>query len=450
MNAERTNEEDESSLASLSTYNLHFDVADGFICDYELNPEQYFDEIKIDSSSLTHLRVCPYTTETQFSSNMWMELGEHLRGNTHLKYLEIDLSQGNLVRSFETEEKFCSSLSCNRSLEALFLDEFIVGRTQLEVLKPFFAYNDRLVDINISRAYDLPQEVHIMTNALKLRKKESPIKALSISNCLVTDESFPAIIELAMACPQLQILNLSSNQIGIVGCNAIAAYLQTPRCKLKKLNISCNKVGDDGIRLIANSIQNNYILKNLYVEGNEKQTQDQEISLEPFVDVLCNRSSINATFDSNHTLQNLTEYCSFPSSKNLKMLLKANQINNKWKTAREKIFMAHFEGPFDLAPFGNMDVKILVEVIGWLGKDNILGQRNASAVYRLLQNFPHLCGFPSRAKMLRLQQAEEIVSLKTRNQTLEAEKEEMISRIEQLERETEDLKSPNKRSKCEE
>jgi len=70
-----------------------------------------------------------------------------------------------------------------------------------------------------------------MADALRLRKRESPIKSLTI----------PGVIESARAFPQLQILDLSGNRIGNEGCNAIVAYLQSERCKLKKSTLDITK-----------------------------------------------------------------------------------------------------------------------------------------------------------------------------------------------------------------
>jgi len=219
------------------------------------------------------------------------------------------------------------------------------------------------------------------------------------------------------------------------------------------------------MRVLANSIRSNRRLTQLLLDGNEEE--GRITSLDPFVDILCNQSSINATFDSNHTLEALTYYSSCPE--NLAMLLKTNRNKSKWEVARLKILMTHFEGEFDLAPFGCMNLKVLAEVLGWLGKESEKREESLSAVYRLLKNFPHLCGFPSKKKMLMLQQAEEIISLKARVNTLEAEivqlkrenepqKEEEIFSLKagveaenaQLKRENEHLRAANKRAKHEE
>mmetsp|Transcript_32331 Transcript_32331/g.47818 ORF Transcript_32331/g.47818 Transcript_32331/m.47818 type:complete len:417 (+) Transcript_32331:90-1340(+) len=413
-------EEEKSSFASSST-------DDDCVTYYDDDPDKHFDALKMNSSLLTNLLVS--SSEPPFSVDKWIELGKHIGTNTHLKYLEIRMDgtdEDDLLRSSETSERFFAGLSSNRSLEKLILQDFIVGHTQLKILKPFFVYNDNLVDIFIDSAYDLPQEAaSVMTDALRLRKKESPIKAVSISSCGVTDKSVPAITELAMVCPQLQILDLSFNQVKEGGCDAIAAYLQHPKCKLKKLDLQYNKISNAGIRIIAGSIQSNSRLKTLRVDGNE--TGGKETSVDVFANLLCDRSSINATCASNHTLQKVTGCDGFPSSKILERLLQVNQMENKIKSAREKIFMFHLEGEFDLAPFERMDLKVVVEVMGWLGKDCILRQRNMSAFYRLLRKFPRQCfgGY--------LEECE----LRTR-------------KIEKLEQEVEDLKTSNKRLKCEE
>jgi hypothetical protein len=66
--------------------------------------------------------------------------------------------------------------------------------------------------------------------------------------------------------------------------------------------------------------------------------------------VLCNKSSIDAAYSSNHTLQSLKGSQSTHTPNELRSLLFFNQNANKRVAAIEKILYSHMLDDFDFAP----------------------------------------------------------------------------------------------------
>jgi len=89
-------------------------------------------------------------------------------------------------------------------------------------------------------------------------------------------------------------------------------------------------------------------------------------------------------------------------------LISKGKQGKKTKALRKKMFHFHLQGNFDLELFIEMDAKILLTLISWIGKyynakDPENGKSRGSAFYRILQSFPELCSYPSAERKLRLQ-----------------------------------------------
>ena len=92
--------------------------------------------------------------------------------------------------------------------------------------------------------------------------------------------------------------------------------------------------------------------------------------------VLCNESSIIATYQSNHTLDDLGEGGESHLHDNylpedINSLLRVNRENGKHQAARLKIIRTHFSGVnINLEPFLDMGLKMLPHAVAWMGGDD--------------------------------------------------------------------------------
>ena len=145
------------------------------------------------------------------------------------------------------------------------------------------------------------------------------------------------------------------------GWRYFSAIFQNPNSALETVDLRGNAIDDDVMVSFASSLDNNSNLKELLYEGGNRITT---AGWDAFSNTLCNKSSINATYDSNHTLQKIFEYCDGESDSveeesqsliELETLLVLNRDNTKVGAARRKIRDVHFSGAFNMQPFIDMD-----------------------------------------------------------------------------------------------
>jgi hypothetical protein len=85
------------------------------------------------------------------------------------------------------------------------------------------------------------------------------------------------------------------------GCDVIATALRDPSCALRVLRLCRNSIDESGIVRLAGSLTHNDILEELYLDDNPGSRSYG--SIRAFSDLLCDRSTINSTYLSNHTLR---------------------------------------------------------------------------------------------------------------------------------------------------
>ena len=135
---------------------------------------------------------------------------------------------------------------------------------------------------------------------------------------------------------------------------------------------------------------NNNKLLRIYLNNNPI-TDD---GWDAFSKLLCDSSSVNATFLSNHTLQ----YVSSDANAIIGPLLDLNERNDKKEVATIKILQSHDD--FDMQPFFEWEFKVLPLVLGWLETASVLEmpenfepnieRRKLSTIYQFVRGMPVL------------------------------------------------------------
>ena len=147
---------------------------------------------------------------------------------------------------------------------------------------------------------------------------------------------------------------------------AITTLLEDPFSSLCDVSLSNNGIGNEGVLAIANSLKNNNQLQKLYFYGNPMDPSVDDI----FHRVLCNTSTIENTYSSNHTLETLNvSGFGHQMGQQLVSLLRQNEDTNKSHVAMKKILKYHPN--IDMEPFfewdaeGEQTLKALPHVIKW-------------------------------------------------------------------------------------
>ena len=153
-------------------------------------------------------------------------------------------------------------------------------------------------------------------------------------------------------------LHLTDNAISSGGARVIAESLVNPECRLEELHLYCTNIGDEGAAILASSLRNNQRLVMMDLYG----CTVMETGWNAFSPILCDTSSINATFMSNHTLQCLGSSSNIPQD--VRKMLDLNSVQDKSRVAANKILQAHRH--LDMRPLFGWEFGLLPYVATWL------------------------------------------------------------------------------------
>jgi len=198
----------------------------------------------------------------------------------------------------------------------------------------------------------------------------------------------------------LQSLDIRFNSNRNVPMRDLVRVLESPNCRLVCLYLYRNGLNDDEVIDIAQALAYNKCLKELGLD-----TEGSTITKsgwDALSAVLCNKSSFENTFSSNHTLEDGVYY---GHDSVLGDLLDINKNNNASDAARIKIMRYHFaeesndnenEMSSGIRTLSVMDWSILPHVMAWMGrKDDCEGH---STMYQLLRCIPELVEDQTQAK----------------------------------------------------
>ena len=232
-----------------------------------------------------------------------------------------------------------------------------------------------------------------------------------------------------------------SDPITAVGLRSLSPFLQSDRCSLRYLNVSL-RLGDEEAAALAGVLKGNKSLATLglpHHHGNRNQRRNMtDAGWSEFSKLLCDTSSINNTYLSNHNLTHIgapNDMDDTPThvtdllEMNAAAAAQSSNMRNReiamQSLTRCKIFMSHPD--LDMEPLFVYKLKCLPLVAEWfrtsiqLCSDEVgswkesvpeLESRELSAVYKFVRDMPLLVsdGYwtnvlnDSRAKKQRLQE----------------------------------------------
>ena len=207
-----------------------------------------------------------------------------------------------------------------------------------------------------------------------LQRARIQLDELNLSDCHINDDGLQALTEGAVN--HCKTLDLRSNdQITAAGFRLLSTSLQSERCCLEKLSLGHMSIGDDTAELFARALVGNKTLRILHLFGEEDDTSITPAGWSALSKVLCDPSSVNNTYFSNHTMEELweqpdpeyydhdvlSEYEDMVG-KDLYLLPELNRIHPQ-HAAICKILMSHKY--IDMKSLLNLNLKCLPLVIAW-------------------------------------------------------------------------------------
>jgi len=324
---------------------------------------------------------CQFSVDAYSFNNIsdYSRLGTAIAKNTNLEILEVDITHNNeLIEGVDAENNpFYDGLKRNSSITELslhsatghgFIDMNEVGRQILEA----YQKSNHLTDLHIQSVLRA-DDITTITNTLQWCEN---LQYLNLSNCGINDLQLRPIVDVLLGLPLLDTLDLDDNRIGNVGCQTISDLLYDSNSNLTDMILRSNNIDNAGAMSFVVGLAHNTKFKRLYLFNNEV-----DISIEDaFSEALCDTSSINSTFDSNHTFEDLClendneEGHRELYGDHLLSLLTMNECTNKKHVAIKKILRYHpnldmadlFE--LDLVAQGERNLKGLPRVIDWFEK----------------------------------------------------------------------------------
>ena len=281
---------------------------------------------------------------------------------------------------------------CNKCLKHVRLESNEMGDEQLVNVIEALTENPQLeslelLETNVGR---------LECGALKtlLRCINTELQELTLSNTEIDDEGVDTLTGALANNGRLRTLNLSSNHnITGRGWQSLATLLENPNANLENLDLVSNNVGDEGVLIFANALASNRKLKTLDLSDNGITTEGWS----SFSKNLCDTSSVNNTYLSNHTLGSLGVWETNNMPPELRSLLALNSSSDdKRQVAMKKILKHHRH--FDMQPFFEWELKVLPIAINWFDRARSVDSNNVAeidkheleAIYQFIHAMPEV------------------------------------------------------------
>eukprot|EP00984_Skeletonema_dohrnii_P005804 scaffold2052_cov93-Skeletonema_dohrnii-CCMP3373.AAC.2 len=127
----------------------------------------------------------------------------------------------------------------------------------------------------------------------------------------------------------------------------------------------CSNVTTSGWSDFFRLLKNNTSIRKCEMYGNPISNVSVVAAMSS---ALCDGTSVESIFSSNHTLSRIESLFSFSTDPGIKLLLKMNENDDKVEVARQKIIKYYFLEENNLHELGRMDLGLLPRVLGYVDK----------------------------------------------------------------------------------
>ncbi len=374
----------------------------------ELGRNNIGDEgLKILASSLAHnrrLRVLDISGNNIGDEGL-EALAKSLSNN--LKLRELCLRSNNIGDSGLLA--LAASLGENRSLRKLSISENTaiteIGLTA--VSRALHSRKCKLEDLCLNNIGD--NGGNILASALSINKS---LVSLSLSafggGVSISDDGLKALAAGLSRNSTLRSLYLPGNRaITSTGLDHLKQYFEAPFCALETLSISGINFGDGCAFAIANALTRNKSLKELYCFNHADSTATgiTAVGWEAFSMLLCDPSSANNIYLSNHKLQTISYDWTLWRA-NITPWLNVNKVSQSQSMAAKFKILKCFPD-LNMVPLFQWNLKFLPLVKSWFKAITIcpnmassdeewgklahsIRRRELSAIYKFVRGMPSL------------------------------------------------------------
>ena len=195
------------------------------------------------------------------------------------------------------------------------------------------------------------------------------LKELDLGECGINDDGLQALAEgVANHCEELNLYCNGSITATGLRLSHLSHALQSESCRLQRLSLNGMDFGDDGAEALADGLAGNQSLRCLHFDNADTNLPMTPIGWSAFSTVLCDTSSINNTYLSNHTIElswddgyeDVDEDEDIDEGRAL-VYARLNKEHPHAASARCKILMSHPH--LDMKTFLRWDLKFLPLVV---------------------------------------------------------------------------------------
>ena len=321
------------------------------------NNIESFGQIEQNNPRQTSLSL--YSSYIADITQLSARLGPAIATNTHLE--DIGFS-GGIPAVIYNNTSLIEGLEQNTSISRLSIYECnLTDELSVNFLNSCLRALPSLSELKIDSC-EFGQHTH------QLLQVCPNLRSLCLDDCEIDEHiHLPKIVETIQEyCHQLEYLSLGQQYanvlIGKEGCEALLPLLQSANCNIDELRIAINNVDNDCTDALATVLRGNEKVERLDLNGNVNAENTNWAS---YSKLICDTSSINATYYSNHTLNFIEDldhvYEYLPND--LQSLLGINENVNKKHAAVRKILLHHTH--LDMRPFFEWDMKVLPTAVEW-------------------------------------------------------------------------------------
>ncbi|KAK1733999.1 leucine-rich repeat protein, partial [Skeletonema marinoi] len=298
-----------------------------------------------------------------------------LIGSIHIRTDLGDVNFRNLTPFFRNSHRLAQlELNFEVGLECAQSIAFALGTSQCQSLESLRFQDCNLSDegfaviANALRTYSQLEELYLEKNNIGLMGcialgdsmrgwGASNLTILDLDDNAIEDQGLEALAA-GMTNTKLEELYLSRNLITGAGLRSMSEYFQSESCCLETLNLYRNVFGDEGAVALADGLMGNKSLTSLRFIPDESGITD--VGWAAFSRLLCDPSSINSTYHSNHNIERIggPEMLSTPLD-----ITQYFELNVRPHPAIHKILKSHPD--LEMEPFFQWKLKLLPVVINW-------------------------------------------------------------------------------------
>lgn len=161
-------------------------------------------------------------------------------------------------------------------------------------------------------------------------------------------------------------------RIGLAGWQGFSQCLRSPISAFEELYFDECLYDLESMRVIVKALAHNTCLKVLNISWSGTH-YNVDWDWECLTGVLCDVTSIDSTYSSNHTLRHvrIANKCPWDND-DVSLYLEMNANGSKAVVARQKILIHHFTGrAADIHAFTRMPETVMPHAISWIGRDSL-------------------------------------------------------------------------------